>query len=101
MGTNTTLGAMLKYRPWFKITSYGDCLEFLDSVIGKGFINIQIDRQHLLIIEKYNNGEYRVSEKFGNLSDPFNPMVQCPDDVKAIYKYRKYINRACGFVQEG
>lgn len=96
----TTVSAVLRYPQFFKITSYGDCLEFLDSVMGKGYVKIEIDRQHLLIIEKDANGEYRALEKFGNLSDPFNPEVQCPDEIKTMYKYRKYINRACGFVQE-
>lgn len=96
----TTVSAVLKYPQFFKITSYGDCLEFLDSIMDKGCIKIEIDRQHLLTIEKDSNGEYRVLEKFGDLTDPFNPEVQCLDEIKTMYKYRKYINRACGFVEE-
>lgn len=92
--------SIFKLKPGFKITRKWEIKAiFFDDVLkpdnryvvtfndnGEGPPNTQI----ILFTDKDNN--VTVYQRYGDLSDIFNPEVQVRDEIGFIWKYRKYIN---------
>lgn len=86
--------AMWNARPNFKIKSHQTAQEFMDKVlIDDNRYYIKVSEEKCIYIKKRNN-ECKVSVKYGDLTDPFNPLIEIPKDVLVsfIYKERKALN---------
>lgn len=88
----------IKFTPTtqdFKIKSKNDVKYFLEKMIT-GEAVLMIAKNHCFIIKVKRNEEtlIRVSEKIGDLYNPFNPEFVLDENtaISELYKYRKYIN---------
>lgn len=86
----------IKYNHGFKIKTKSDAREFLEKCIsGDGYIRIKKSPTEEYVIYSTKDGVSYISHRIGNLSDIFNPELRLleKDNVKTIYKIRKYINK--------
>lgn len=86
----------IKSNHGFKIRTKEDAREFLEKCIsGEGYIVIKINPTEAYYIYSSKDGFSYITHRLGNLSDIFNPELRLPseENVKTIYKIRKYINQ--------
>ena len=87
-----TIGNIYRVIPGFKIRSKADAEFFMKEIIYKdGEWAIKERKDKAMFIRK-EKGIVRVSFKFGDLSDIFNPEFEQSDVIGTIYKKRKIVN---------
>lgn len=87
--------SMWKVLVNFKIKSHNDVKRFLnESLINDSEYHVFIDYDELITIKKDANGKIEVGIKYGDLYNPFNPVLIVPEDmiIKELFTYRKYLN---------
>lgn len=86
----------------FKIRKKSDTYIFMrDCMNNNNEYMLKINDELALFIKKTQSGTIAVLKKYGDLCDPFNPLVEVANTTNRIYeetvqdyiwKYRKYIN---------
>ena len=89
-----------KYHRHFKIRSKADAKRFLHESMMDGKCTYIVNDELLFVIEK-NGDNISIAEKWGDLKNIFNPLVEVANTTNTaykesvydiVYKYRKYIN---------
>lgn len=87
----------------FKIKSYKDVEIFIEKCIQENSIySVPINSELAYFIDTDKDKNITIYEKIGNISDPFNPMVEISSSKNSlrnvtieeiIFKLRKFINK--------
>lgn len=86
----------------FKIRTRIEALQFMNKCMGVGSFSIVTDDKTQYIVEKFDDGNVRVSIRKGDLTNIFNPELVIADTASEAYEQtvqavlwqiRKYINR--------
>lgn len=86
------IGHIYRVIPGFKIKSKADVKRFIEECLYKDGEWVLKERKDKAMIITKSKGKTRVSFKFGDLSDIFNPEFDQSDVIGTLYKKRKLVN---------